>query len=297
MQDQPVFKKATFGGFDKKSVITYIHELNTATQEAQERLQAQIDEVTASREQLRQSLQQLEVKLQSTKREREDTATELRQEKARSGELDQLIESLRGEQKRQQEIIREKDEEIDRHIQEKDRLRQRNRTLEEKRLEVEQASIHIGELLLRTRTESEQLITNSTTQAQRNLAKAGEQAEEILSQARQQAEETVSDAQRHAGEIIAGAERSMVELQARFQLFRGELEGVKTQLLSSVELMEEHFTQITGAVSQTESALSGLPREELSREAAPAGQEAQTGESRGQAAGENVTFFRPAAEN
>jgi len=264
MENQPVFKKVAFGGFDKVSVLDYVFELSTSTQEAQEKLAAQLEEVAAAREKLAASLQEAEAGLSATRAERDNLSAELSGERSRSGELGALIESLHQEVAKQERIVAEKDEEIAAYIRKTRELADRNTELESKKEEVDRASVYIGELLLRTRADSEKIL---------------------------------SDASRQAEEMVADASRSLDEVYGQFKRFRSDMEHIQEQIQGSLSAVQEKFSDMNRSVEQAEYTLRDFcnaPATEL-KLVTDAGGLAYT--PFGDEQGENTTFFRPAAEN
>ena len=63
MDNKSIFKSTMFGGFERQSVLNYIYETVNSTQDAQDRLTAQIEEMSATREKLEQSVKELEYRL------------------------------------------------------------------------------------------------------------------------------------------------------------------------------------------------------------------------------------------
>lgn len=224
-QEQSALKKTTFGGYDRKSVLNYIYELNAAAEAAQDKLEAQLEEVTASREKLSETIKDLEGKMEGLRGERKAVESELSSEKERTGELSALIDALEEEKRRQAQIIAEKDAEIAQHLRRSEELIEKNRQLEEKKQEVERASAHIGELLLRTRMESEKAL---------------------------------ADAKKQAEDMVAEAGRSMKGVYDQFERFRLEMTTIRTQIESSITAVQDRFAQITDSVDKMSSSLEEI---------------------------------------
>ena len=63
VENQGLFKTTLFSGFEKKSVLKYIDELNAQSNQAQESLNNRIQELITSREELTTQIGQFEVKI------------------------------------------------------------------------------------------------------------------------------------------------------------------------------------------------------------------------------------------
>lgn len=223
-QQHSAFKTVAFGGFHKQSVLSYVYELNNNAKAAQEQLNAQLQEVASSREQLQGRIRELEQKLRESESARQSTADELNAERARTSELGGMLDSLGAEIERQKQIVAQKDEEIRRCRRQLDELQSRNAEYEKKKQEVEKSSVYITELLMRAHTESDQILEN---------------------------------AEQKAGEIVEGAYTSLSEVRAQFELFRGEMENIEIRIESAVVSMQKKFAAIGEAIDRAELVVDG----------------------------------------
>lgn len=225
MDNQVMLKKTTFGGFEKQSVLNYIYELNTTTKEAQDKLLVQLEEITNSREKLSETLRDMETKMQSIQRERDNMVAELDGEKQRTGELGAMIDSLNIQIAKQERIISEKEEEIGDYRRLNNELMKKNETLESKKNEVEKASAYVGELLLRTRIDSESILEEASVKAQELVAEAGKSLEDVYTQ---------------------------------FEAFKTDMAGIQAQIQDALTLVQQKFTGIGQAVNEAEGNLRDI---------------------------------------
>ncbi len=252
MENQTMLKKTAFGGFDRKSVLNYVYDINTSAKEAQDKLLAQLEEITSSREKVSESLREMETKLQQVQQERDDFSTELGSEKQRTGELAVMMDSLNAQIAKQERILAEKEEEIADYKRLNNELLRKNETLESKKQEVEKASAYVGELLLRTQVDSEKILADAAVKAQELVVEAGKSLEGVHSQFEsfkqemstiqdqiQQAMQAVQDKFSHIGKAVKDAEvnlRDIVYPKASLKLVQQE-----EQPTSNIDTQDEFF--------------------------------------------------------
>lgn len=209
---QIVLKKATFGGFEKQSVLDYIYQINNTAQEEQGRLRTQLAEAEAAREQLSASARELESKVSRLENDRETGAAELRSAQKRVGELSALVDTLQTEKAALQAAVGTKDEEIAGHLRLNGELTQENEqvkahcaVLEANAQEVELATTQIKDALQMARDEADHMVSGAKAQAEAIVAEAKEQAETTVSDANSRAEATISEASQQAVTTLSEA--------------------------------------------------------------------------------------------
>lgn len=233
--DSPIMFKSAVGGFDKKAVISYIFELNENSQAAQKKLTAQLEEVTQAREALDKQLAEQSRRMQKLQADLEGLTSELSGEKARTGELTNMVDELNAEIKRLRAQLAQKEEEAQNVSQSGGEL---NETIEGLRAEIERQRAviarkeeearnisHSGGQMNETieglRAEIERqraLVVRKEEEARNNLRASGEfakkQAEidrvstqlgKLMLEAKTDAEHIRADAQMQAEGIVADA--------------------------------------------------------------------------------------------
>lgn len=96
------FRTATFGGFQKQDVLSYIESSNQAHAEKMEQLQRQRDELAREREQLSGQAAQAKAQAEQLAREKEQLASQL--DKANQ-EIDRLHHSLEGQKTQLEQVV------------------------------------------------------------------------------------------------------------------------------------------------------------------------------------------------
>ncbi len=227
MDNQPIFKASIFGGFDRQSVLNYIFELNSNAKAAQQRMNAQFDEVSAARERLSENLRALEQRLGAAEQARKTLETELESERGRHSAADAMLTTLNVEIARQKEVIFQKDAEIKRVEQLRAELEARNAELESKRDELEKSSIYIGELVVRTKLETERVLDDANAQAR---------------------------------ELVDEAARSLSGVYEQFGKFRTEMEAIEERIEDAVITMQNKFAAIGETIAASEENIRGFYR-------------------------------------
>ena len=283
MDNQPIFKAAIVGGFEKQSVLNYIQEMIGTAQEAQDRFNAQIGEMSATREKLEHSVRELEQRLSDVEKTRSAMGEELHNAKVRNNELATMLESLGDEINRQKAIAAEKDGELRRFGAEKADLHRKNAALEQQtvelqqgRQEVEKNKLHIGEVMLQSRMDAERILEEATAKARDITEEAAATAEEILEKADLRAREREEE-----------ADKSLIAISEQFSAFRKDMELLEEKIEDAVLGMREKLSAISQTVSQGEGHIRGFYRPSHITLAPPAGGEEAAGQEE---------FFQNAAE-
>jgi|GEM_PF-1148026 len=255
MENQVVFKSTAFGGFDKKSVMDYVNELNVRVGENQAQLMAQMDEVNKRNGELSARLQQTEARLGEARRDLQAANNELAAERKKSSDLTGLIDSLNEEVSKQEQIIIGKDAELREHIRKIERIERQNSLLEASRREMEQASVQIGKLMLSSQSEADQIIREAnsqaeviTRQADQAVADARVQANDIIAES----ESLLEEAQVQAGDILRGAEDTLQYMHRQFSAFRREVEQVQENIAQAVGVITKKTGDITQTIARVE---------------------------------------------
>ena len=219
VENQPIFKTSLFGGFERQSVLDYIFELNNNAKAASDRLSAQLEEVSAARERLSESIRSLEHKLSAAEKVRTELEEELTEERSKRTEMNEMLDSLNAEIDRQKIIIAEKDAEINQFGEIRARLEQKNAELEAGRSEVEKASIYLGDLVVKTKLEAEQILEDANLQAQG---------------------------------VVEEATKSLTAVFDQFNRFREEMEAIEEKIEEAVHSMQQKFSAIGDTIDQSE---------------------------------------------
>ena len=295
MDNKSIFKSTMFGGFERQSVLNYIYETFNSTQEAQDRLTAQIEEMSVTRERLEQSVKDLENRLSENDVARNSMGEELQGVKVKNTELTAMLTSLNEEIDRQKLIVKEKDEQIGRltrtnteleqkyaqlELQARDQgdseetkahiaeLEKRNAHLERQAVDltrgqgdIEKSKVQIGELVVKSHLEAERILEQANERAQEVIAEADAQAREVVSEAGIQAQEVIAEAGVRAEQIAQAANRSSNEVAAHLSGFRDEIDRLRDLMEEAFDVMRDKFSAISKALDKSESQMkSSGPR-------------------------------------
>jgi len=261
VENKPVLKSAMFGGFERQSVLNYIYETVNSTQEAQDRLTAQIEEMSVTREKLEHSVKELEFRLSDNEAARDSLGEELRGVKVKNNELNGMLQTLNEEIDRQKGIVREKDEQLKRVNQIKAELERENADLQlrasqavDGQEDVEKTKLRVGELMVKSHLEAEQVIDRANFQARQIVDQAGVKAKEVIAQA-----------DFKARMIEEEADKSAHSLSGQLTKFRVEIGSIEEKLERAIVNMRENFSVINEVISHGETHIKSFSRSERER--------------------------------
>lgn len=222
MENQPIFKTSLFGGFERQSVLNYIFELNNNAKAAQDRLNAQMEEVSAARERLSESIRSLEQQLAAAEQARQSLESELQQERSRQGDTDAMLASLNEEILRQRRIIEAKDAEIQQFGVLREELAAQNAKLQANQVDVDKASAYIGEMVIKTKMDTERIL---------------------------------EDANQQARAVVEEAAQSLSQVFDQFSHFREEMDRIEETIEDAVISMQRKFAAIGDTIAASEERI------------------------------------------
>ena len=248
MSERPVIKSTMFGGFERQSVLNYIYETVSSSQEAQERLTAQIEEMSANREQLEEAVRELELRLAESENNRSALGEELHLVRAKNSEFSGMLEKLSAEIERQKVVVQEKDEQIKIISQAKANLERENADLhmqasqlQSGRDGLEQTKLRIGELVIKSHMDAEGIMSKTNIQAQQVLEQANFKAKRML----EQAEARVRLAEEEAA-------KSARDFYGQIGRFRSDMSGLEGKLEQVVVSMREAFDAMNAVINKSD---------------------------------------------
>jgi len=257
-----------FGGFERQSVLNYIYETFNATQEAQDRLTAQIEEMSATRERLEQSVKDLENRLSENDTARNQMGEELSTVKVKNTELTEMLNSLNEEIDRQKLIVKEKDEQINRITHERAELEQRNAQLEMQASElmkgqndIEKSKAQIGDLVVKSHLEAERILEQANERAGEVATEAGE----LVARSRLEGERILEQASERAGEVAAEADQMMAKTRLDAEQILEQANERAMQAIAEANVKAEQITQAASRSSGEVAAHLSSFRDEIDR--------------------------------
>ena len=239
-------KPAMFGGFKRKAVLSYIFELNETTQDAQQKLTAQVEELTKARDILSENVKEMGQRLAATQSELQAAQSQLSLHSEESGSQ---VKQLKDEIDRLSQIIAQKNGDITRHISVNENLEKENKELakkmqafSEKRSQLEQATAQLNDIMGRAKGDAVKIIE----QAKASAAK-------ITSGANIQADNIIENAKGTAKKQIADAHRKIDGIYRQFDGFHSELGDLRKTVAGAVSAINEKMDTLHQATSSLRS--------------------------------------------
>ncbi len=213
------FKTAAFGGFDKQSVLTYIDELISKSQEREAELQRQADEASSSRDLMSSQLAELQVKVTSLEEQlsKKDEAVNEREEALQKRE-EQLSASQAGKDAR----IAELESQLAQACERVNQL---------------QGALHQGE-------EKSRRYDEVTAQVGAVMLEAQKQADDIVSRARSQAEQIAKD-----------SIDNIYDINKRVDEFKNDIYRLRSFAAETLQGLDDKMSAIDLAIKEAEGHL------------------------------------------
>lgn len=246
-QDSQIFlKPAVFGGFEKKAVLSYIFELNESTQDAQQKLSAQMEDLTKSRDAVSEELKSAELRFTDAQSELQEAKEQLSENAVKIAEADSRIQGLQDEIESLNDVITKKNADIARYMSVNGDLEKENKELSkkmqsfsEKRSQFEQAATQLNEMMGRAKGDATKIVEQAKATAAKITSGANIQAENILESAKQNAQKQILDA---SGRIDG--------IYKQFDGFCAELASLKQTISGAASAMNERIDTLHKAASK-----------------------------------------------
>lgn len=246
MEDIGVFKTTTFGGFDKKSVLTYIDSLNEQHHQAQEEANAKLAEYAKAQESQLAHIHHLEEQLADQEGKLNAVAEQLEQERVQARQALEQIAALEEKNQALEKQVSDGERELQIQLERCRQLQFKAESLDYKSKKYDAMSSQIGDALL---------------DAKRN------------------ADAIIADAQGKAEEITAQAHASMRRFQSELSTFKGDsarlrksIEEILFVLNDRIDVMQEVVRQVEQRFSLQETSPQDAPNLPSSQAVDEAGQ-------------------------
>lgn len=190
MEEQILLKTSTFGGFEKKGVLSYIDEMNAKASQAQEALNHKLDEVSAARDDLTRQVSAFSEKITNLEEQ-------LKNERVKINQLTGVINDLNSEITTQKRTVQERENEIRREQERNRQLQFKAEALEYKSRKYDEATMRVGAVLI----------------------EAKESADRILDRAKEE-----------AAEIRATNQRNMEAISGEIESFRVDVSNLRSSI-------------------------------------------------------------------
>lgn len=240
MEQEGIFKTTTFGGFDKKSVLTYIDALTEKHHAEEEELRGQIDEFSKAQDSQVEYIQKLESQLTEMEEKLEAVAGQLEEERAATPQAASQINDLNQHNKDLEQKLEETERELKIQMERNRQLQFKAEGAVYKSQKYDELSAQVGDAMLVAKTNADKIVTEAQKQADAILREARTEAERVTGEAETQAREAVEQAAREAAHTLGQAESKAAEVTEQAEAratavteqARGELRRFGTQISS-----------------------------------------------------------------
>lgn len=264
MDNQVRLKNSAFGGYQKKSVHSYIFELNESAQEMKQKLSDHIDELTRERDMAVSECRSMEEKLVSAQQSlgmiNESLAGEARKNEGASA----MMEKLNAEIARQQESLAQKNAEIAQMSSRSADTEKLTRELDTKRRELELVAAQLNTMMNKARGDADAVINEARGQANDILREAHAKAESMLSDARGESERIRAYALTQADEIRGEAQRCAQAAANTAAADYRQLESVYAEVSAAKRALSDAATAINTKMAELDRVVSPKAQESAS---------------------------------
>lgn len=212
MEQEGIFKTTTFGGFDKKSVLTYIDALTEKHHAEEEELRGQIEEFSKAQDSQVDYIQKLESQLSDLEDKLEAVAAQLEEERAATPQAASEINVLNQQNKDLEQKLADTERELKIQIERNRQLQFKAEGAVYKSQKYDELSAQVGDAMLVAKTNADKIVTEAQQQADTILREARAEAERLTEEADAHARETVEHADSEAARAVGQAEAKAAEL-------------------------------------------------------------------------------------
>ena len=174
MPEPGFFKTATFGGFDKKSVLYYIDTLNENFQNTEKEYQEKLEGFGKAQESQLAHIRSLEAQLAEQNAKLETVAAHLEQEREVARQAQEQISQLEAQNRTIEKQLSDGAREIEIQLERNRQLQFRAESLDYKSKKYDEISNQIGDTIIEARQNADHIVAAAHTQAQ-EIAMAAQQ--------------------------------------------------------------------------------------------------------------------------
>lgn len=165
MEDSGVFKSATFGGFEKKSVLSYIDSLNEQFHETELSYQEKIEEYEKAQESQLSHIKSLEATAADNEGKLTAVAEQLEEERKLAKQANALISELQAKNEALQKKMDDNERELQIQLERNRQLQFKVESLEYKSRKYDDFSNQIGNTLIEAKQNAEKIIRTAKANA------------------------------------------------------------------------------------------------------------------------------------
>lgn len=212
MEQEGIFKTTTFGGFDKKSVLTYIDALTEKHHAEEEELRGQIDEFTKAQDSQVAYIQKLESQLSEMEEKLDAVAGQLEEERAATPQAASQINDLNQRNNELEQKLEDMERELNIQLERNRQLQYKVEGAVYKSQKYDELSSQVGDAMLLAKANADKIVAEAQQQADMLLREAKESAERLMADTESQAQETVRSAAEEASGTLGQAEAKAAEM-------------------------------------------------------------------------------------
>lgn len=165
MEDSGVFKSTTFGGFEKKSVLSYIDTLNEQFHETEVRYQEKIEEFEKAQESQLSHIKSLEATAADNEGKLTAVAEQLEAERKLAKQANSMISELQEKNDALQKKMDDNERELQIQLERNRQLQFKVESLEYKSRKYDDFSNQIGNTLIEAKQNAEKIIRTANANA------------------------------------------------------------------------------------------------------------------------------------
>ena len=245
MDNERIFKSQLFG-FDKKDVLDYIDATNKTAMEAEQNLNNRVNALSEERQSLRTQLDEFENKMQLLEKRIEEEKNVIDQLTGKVSELNDII-------RQKNDIIDRKNREFEMELAEKKRLRNAAIELEEKSKKYDEVATRIGNVMLEAEKNACTIIDKAKDKAE-SLDLDTKTAAEIFDSDLDELKKNISD-------LKANLHTTMTTIEIQLDTLNNSIEIAKSKLNAYIP---EDKKQKTNIILQMQTNRSEqIPREDV----------------------------------
>lgn len=212
MEQEGIFKTTTFGGFDKKSVLTYIDALTEKHHAEEEELRSQIEEFSKAQDSQVSYIQKLEKQLAEMEEKLEAVAGQLEEERAATPQAASQINDLNQHKNELEQKLADTERELEIQLERNRQLQFKVEGAVYKSQKYDELSAQVGDAMLLAKANADKIVTEAQQQAEALVREARDSAEQITSEAAMKAHEALEHAERESAQKLGQAEAQAAQM-------------------------------------------------------------------------------------
>ena len=241
MADTAFFKTTTFGGFDKKSVLTYIDSLNEGFHKTEQQYQEKLNAFAQAQESQIAHIKNLEAQLADQNGKLEAVALQLEEERRQAAAAQEMLKTLQTQNEELQEELNASEREVKIQTERSRQLQFKAESLDYKSKKYDELSNQIGDTIIEAKRDAERIVAEANAQAKQSVDQANAQAKQITDQAKDYMKNFYAELASFNGD--AGR-------------LRKSIEEILFVLNDRVDVMQEVIRQIEDRFNPQEGGLS-----------------------------------------